>query len=323
MRFGVTGEVSRDRLAQPGMGTWQGLGGCAVYLTLALARLGAEVTFATTIGDDLDPTWIEPLREARVDLHLRRLAGRTAHLELAYDEKGDIARLRFEAGVESRMDAGQLPAELWAADWVLIGTGPRAYQASVIRQADRLGQAVGLSTQREFQGDWASLVELLPHLDVLFINSGEVVDLRGDRLPVGMEALRAVKPDLMCVVTCGARGAFLLHERWLYQVIACPSSIVNTTGAGDAFGAAWLYTFADTEDAAYALRVASAAASLALEGPAHTSLPDWAQIQARLKAWGDTLPVHRWSLASSQAQAALSGEDAHCHRALDRRVRRS
>ncbi len=323
MRFAVTGEVSRDRLSGPGMDPWQGLGGCATYLSLALGRLGADVLFATVAGDDLDPAWLAPLRQAGVDLRLRTLAGPTARLDLAYDQNGDIARLRFEAGVESQMDAGHLPEDFWSADWIIGGTAPRRYQAAVVRRADALGRSVALSTQREFHGEWELLAAILPHLDVLFINSGEVVDLRGDPLPAGLDALRAVHPRLTCVVTCGPRGAFLLHGDRLYRVAACPGPVVNTTGAGDAFAAAWLLTFARTGDPTYALRVASVAASLALRGPAHTTLPHWDQVESRLKECGERLPVEGWPLGSAGARTALAAEDAHCHRALDRRVTRS
>ncbi|GAB4538609.1 MAG: sugar kinase [Anaerolineae bacterium] len=323
MRFGVTGEVSQDRLSQPGVGIWQGLGGCAVYLALGLGRLGAEVIFATAIGDDLNTAWLEPLRQAGVELHLRRLAGPTARLDLAYDHKGDIARLRFVAGVERCLDADQLPSHFWSADWILVGTGPRAYQTSVVQQAHARDRLVSLSTQREFQGAWDSLLALLPHLDVLFINSGEVTGLRGDRLPVGLDALHNANPRMTCVVTCGERGAFLLHNDWLFRVTACPGQIVNTTGAGDAFGAAWLFTFAQARDPAYALRVASVAAALTLEGVAHTSLPDWSRIEGALQDKAASLQVERWPASSAQALAALMAEDAHCHRVLDRRVVRS
>lgn len=322
MRFSVTGEVSRDRLSQPGLGTWEGLGGCAVYLALALGRLGTKVIFATVIGDDLDPTWLEPLVQAQIDLHPRRSPGPTARLDLAYDHKGDIARLRFKAGVESSMDIAQLPANFWLAKWIVVGTAPRRYQAAVIARADEMGRSVGLSTQREFERDWESLAELLPHLDVVFINSGEVVGLRGDRLPEGLDALRVTNPHLTCVVTCGSRGAMVLHDSWLYQVTACPAQIVNTTGAGDAFGATWLFTFAQSGDAGYALQAASAAAALALRGPGHTELPTWTQTEENLRACGKNLLVKRWSITSREALAALAAEDAHCHHTLDRQVTR-
>ncbi len=320
MQFGVTGEISRDRLAQPGLITWQGLGGCAVYLSLALARLGASVTFATVAGDDLDPAWLAPLREAGVDLRLRTLAGPTARLSLGYDQNGDIANLRFDAGVESQLDVSHLAVDFWMADWIVIGTAPRSYQAAVVMRASGLGWPVALSTQREFQGDWDGLAALLPYLDILFANSGEVTGLRGDALPIGMDSLRAGNPALTCVVTCGKRGAFLLHEGRLHHVPACPGNVVNTTGAGDAFNAAWLLCFARTADPAYALKVASAAASLALRGPAHTALPWWDEVRGHLEAHARYLTVESWPFESETAQTALAAEDMHCQHALERQV---
>jgi ribokinase len=323
MRIAVTGEISQDRLSQPGMETWQGLGGCAVYLSLALGRLGADVTFATVGGDDIDPNCLAPLYQAHVRLYILTLSGPTARLELAYDQNGDIAHLRFEAGVEGQMQADQLSADFWSADWITVGTAPRAYQSAVIRRAQELGRAVALSTQREFQEDWPGLAALLPSLDVIFINSGEVVDLCGDRLPVAIEALRAINPHLTCLVTCGRRGVLLLHLGRLYQVAACPGPVVNTTGAGDAFAAAWLLIFSRTGDPTCALRSAAAAASLALRGLAHTTLPTWPEVTKKLADCQTQIPVQSWSIGSSGARSALAAEDNHCHRALDRRVVRS
>jgi ribokinase len=322
MYFGVTGEISRDRLSQPGMETWQGLGGCAAYLALALARLGEAVFFETAVGDDLNSAWLSPFHQAGVEIGARRLSGPTARLELGYDRKGDIAQLRFETGIESQLDVSQVSPRLWSADWILVGTAPRSYQASVIARARGLGRPVAISTQREFQGDWEELMEMLLNLDVLFINSGEVVGLRGDRLPSGLAALRAANPDLTCVVTCGERGALLLHWRQLYRVTACPGQMVNPTGAGDAFAAAWLSTFLCTENPVYALRIASVAAALALHGPAYTSLPNWEEIESELAECGENIRVESWPAASEEARATLQLEDACCHRALDRQVAR-
>jgi sugar/nucleoside kinase (ribokinase family) len=255
-----------------------------------------------------------------VDLHLQALVGPTARLDLVYDQNGDIANLRFDAGVESQLDVSHLAADFWAASWIVVGTAPRSYQAAVVMQADGLGRPVALSTQREFQGDWDRLAAILPHLDILFVNSGEVTGLRGDALPAGINSLRAGNLRLTCVVTCGKRGAFLLHEGRLYQVPACPGNVVNTTGAGDAFNATWLLCFARTGDPAYALKVASAAASLALRSPAHTALPWWYEVRGQLEAQDRYLTVESWPFESDAAQTALAAEDLHCHYPLERRV---
>ncbi|GAG00040.1 unnamed protein product, partial [marine sediment metagenome] len=263
---------SLDRLRNPDGPAWKGLGGCATYLSLALGRLGVQTLFAIVAGDDLPPGSLTPVQEAGVDLRMRRVAGPTARLDITYNQAGDITRLRFDAGVESQLDADSLPDVFWQADWIVVGTAPRSYQQQVIGRADQLGRLVALSTQREFDRDWDALADLLPHLNVLFINSSEVVNLRGDPLPVGLKAMRGLSPGLTCLVTCGQRGALLLHGEQLWKVAACPGPVVQTTGAGDAFAAAWLASWAQGSDVESTLRTASVAAWLALRGPAHTTL---------------------------------------------------
>ena len=318
----MTGEVSLDQLRNPDQPAWQGLGGCATYLSLALGRLGAETLFATVAGDDLLPGSLTPLQEAGVDLRLRRVAGSTARLDITYNQTGDITRLRFDAGVESQLDADFLPDAFWQADWIVVGTAPRSYQQQVIARADEHGRLVALSTQREFDRDWDALGSLLPHLDVLFINSSEVVNLSGDSLQAGLGAIRRLNPRLTCLVTCGQRGALLLHGEQLWRVAACPGPVVQTTGAGVGFAAAWMASWAQGSDVQSALRTASVAASLALRGPAHTTLASPEEIEIRLSQCRHPLPLETWPAESRGAQTVLAAEDAWCHRAVDRKVRR-
>ena len=255
-------------------------------------------------------------------MRLRRVAGSTARLDITYNQVGDIIRLKFETGVESQMDADCLPQAFWHADWIVVGTAPHGYQQQVIGRADGHGRLVALSTQTEFEGEWNVLGSLLPHLDVLFINSSEVVNLRGDSLQAGSQAIRRLNSHLTCLVTCGQRGAILLHGDSLWKVEAYPVPVVDTTGAGDAFAAAWLASWAQGSDIESALRTASVAASLALQGPAHTTLGSAEEIEIRLSQCRHPLPLETWPAESREAQAVLSAEDAWCHRAVDRKVSR-
>jgi sugar/nucleoside kinase (ribokinase family) len=291
-------------------------------LSLALGRLGVQTLFATVAGDDLPSGSLTPLQEAGVDLRLRRVAGPTARLDITYNQAGDIVRLRFETGVESQMDTDWLPEVFWQADWIVVGTAPYSYQQQVIGRADEHGRLVALSTQREFDGDWDALAALLPHLDALFINSSEVVNLGGDSLQAKLQAMRRLNSHLACLVTCGQRGAILLHGDNLWTVAACPGPVVQTTGAGDAFAAAWLASWAQGSEIESALRMASVAASLALRGPAHTTLASAEEIEIRLRQCRHMFPLKTWPAESREAQAVLSAEDAWCHWAVDRKVAR-
>jgi sugar/nucleoside kinase (ribokinase family) len=259
------------------------------------------------------------LEEAGIDLRLRRLPGPTARLDLTYDETGEVAGLKFSPGVECSMDVSWLPSDFWTGDWVVVGTSPHDYQAQVIDRAHSSGRRVSLSTQSEFSQEWEKLAEILPNLDVLFINSREVVSLRGERLAQGLESIRAVNPHLACVLTCGERGAFLLLDQKLWKVPVYPGPVLNTTGAGDAFAAGWLASWTSGLDMPQALSRAAVAASLALRGPAHTTLPDNDRLQREL-ALCPRLSVTSWPAFSEEAMAVLDEEDSQCHYAVERQV---
>jgi len=310
--FSVTGEVSLDRLQQPGQPIWEGLGGCATYLALAMARQGHRVQFVTAGGTDVPDSYLTPLLDAGVDLRLQVLDGPTAHLELRYDREGEIVALRFEGGVEKSLSVQSLPLDFWKADWILVGTAPHDYQNHVVAHGKTAGCRTALSTQGEFDGEWHILQTMLSHLDVLFINSREVVSLRGSSLADELNAMMAVNPHLVCLVTCGERGAFVIQGEEFLWVEACCGPVVNATGAGDTFAATWLGGFVEGLGNETALVKAAVAASIALRKMAHTGIPSQQNVVDEMEMC--RLPeVVRCRLASSTCRQMLMAEDQVCH----------
>ncbi len=320
IRFSVTGEVSLDRLEQPGQVTWHGLGGCATYLSLALARMGGQVMFATVAGRDFVDEWLLPLQQAGIELNLQRLPDTTARLELVYNPEGEIVDLSFCAGVEKQLHMDLLPDNFWARPWVLVGTSPHSFQQQVITRAKQAGQRTVLSTQGEFDDLWHLLAPMVPLLDVLFINSREVVNLRGGGLSAELAHLRHLNPALTLLVTCGRRGAFLIEGQTLWHVDANPAQVVNTTGAGDTFAATFLAAWTGGHPVDVALQQASLAASLTLGQMAHSGIPTRDQVQATGRQHAAL--VRSWPLGSAESNRRLDQEDQHCHHAIDKTVNR-
>lgn len=317
--FSVTGEVSLDRLRQPGLPDWEGLGGCATYLSLALARQGQRVLFATAGGHDVPERFLEPLVSAGIDVRLERRGGHTAHLELDYDRMGEIARLRFESGVEKSLGLTSLPTEFWGSDWILMGTAPHGFQREVVACAKSAVRNTALSTQGEFDGQWDSLRPILPELDVLFINSREVVNLRGATLVDGLLEMCAVNPALSLVVTCGERGAFVFREEWIWWVNAFRGPVVNATGAGDTFAATWLDGFAHGRSMEQALPCAAVAASMTLRDMGHTAIPTRESLDNEMSL-GLLPTVIAWNVGEHACRQALSAEDRFCHWTMPKTV---
>jgi sugar/nucleoside kinase (ribokinase family) len=318
--FSVTGEVSLDRLEQPGEPVWEGLGGCATYLTLVTARQGHRVQFATVSGSDVPDSYLVPLLEAGVDLRLQILNGCTARLALQYDDLGEIVALRFEGGVERDLDVDLLPGEFWGAEWILVGTAPHGFQKQVVTRGRQEGCKTALSTQGEFDGEWDLLFGMLPHLDVLFVNSREVVNLRGGSLIDELGAMKEVNPRLTCLVTCGGRGAFVIQGEDLWWVEACRSPLINATGAGDTFAATWLGGYAEGMGNEVSLVRAAVGASLALRRMAHTGIPGEAELRGEMDQCELPQVLH-WNLADSAGRQALETEDKVCHWKMEKSVK--
>ncbi len=77
--------------------------------------------------------------------------------------------------------------------------------------------------------------------DIIAINHGEAAELVGREGSAGEIAgaaygyLKEKNPDIMLIVTSGKNGAYTGHKERLEFVPALPATVVNTTGAGDAF----------------------------------------------------------------------------------------
>lgn len=115
--------------------------------------------------------------------------------------------------------------------------------------------------------DAGSVANCLTHATLLKISNEEEPLLRAvaGYLPANApvsdapDALFAAHPQLKAVVlTCGARGAILYcRDVAPLSVPAAPAEVVSTVGAGDSFGAAWLYHYLIGDDSLACLEAAT------------------------------------------------------------------
>jgi sugar/nucleoside kinase (ribokinase family) len=124
---------------------------------------------------------------------------------------------------------------------------------------------------------WDGARLVLRNAQALFLSEDDVTDepeVRGwfDLVPVGC-------------VTRGAAGATLFVNGEPYAVPGYPVNVVDPTGAGDVFAAAFLVHYTRTQDAWEAAGFASAAGSLVVEGEGIAAVPDRGGLDARWAAY--------------------------------------
>jgi sugar/nucleoside kinase (ribokinase family) len=116
-----------------------------------------------------------------------------------------------------------------------------------IRHAIRIAEGAGgkisftlsdsFCVERHFD-EWQELVD--NDIDILFGNKTELASLTGaDSFEASIEAMRG-RCEILCA-TRGAQGSVIVTADETIEIPAVPVEVVDTTGAGDQYGAGFLY----------------------------------------------------------------------------------
>lgn len=297
MKILVFGSLNIDRtytvphLVQPGetlAATQMNLycGGKGFNQAVALARAGAEVSFAGAVGEDGDMLADALTAEGIDTKHLLRLPGATGHAVIQVDAEGrnSILILAGANGAITVEDVERTLADFGPEDVVVL-QNEISCVAEIIRQAKSHGLTVALNPS---PCDTLALSYDLTSVDYLLINEGEGCTISGcareeDILPT----LHHRYPHLKVVLTLGERGAWYLDtDGSIAKTDAYRVQTVDTTAAGDTFTGYFLSRLYETGDSGAALRTAAVASGISVSRPgASPSIPRLPEVLTAEVVW--------------------------------------
>jgi fructokinase len=261
------GEILIDRIAEQvgveydRVKSWQSCpGGALANVACGLAKLGTSVSFIGCVGQDPEgEQLIQLLRQEGVDttglqVHPEAM---TRQVYVTRDENGDRTFAKFSGDsntvfADTLMSAAHLPVELFAkADFLVLGTlGLASAETSrAIGRALKLAEdnfvrvIVDVNWRPMFWSNFdqaAQLIRiLLGHTDFLKLTSDEAYFLFRATSPAAIaQALNHLEG---AIVTDGAKECrYFLGDRQSKRAAFSVES-VDTTGAGDAFLAAFIH----------------------------------------------------------------------------------
>jgi len=283
------GEALIDRLGPPGgdpavdRPVDDRLGGAPANVACGLARLGTPVAFAGRLGQDaIGEAFLRLFAERGVDTALlQQDAARPTRIVLVRRARNGERQFQGFAGDEGAGFADQAlePAALPQAQWLVIGTLPLAAPTSAsallsaVQQAQSQGTAIALdvnwrptfwdaTADPEAGPSTAAKAAIQPLLDqaaLIKVAREEARWLFNTDDPGAIRQALPQRPDV--VVTDGAAPVrWQLGEESGQQAAFQPLTVLDTTGAGDAFTAGLLHRW----DAAPQQRIRFAAACGAL-----------------------------------------------------------
>lgn len=237
-------------------------GGSAANTARSFAALGGRASLICVTGQDpLAGRLLASVRAAGVVVHAVRARGRTPRLLALIDEQGE------RSFVTDRSVADQLPPQRLKTAWLARVDGVHIPAYSLLNGS--LPQAARAAAQAVHAAGGTVSVDLASHRPLLAHGRGAALD-----------AIRAVEPDLVLANTSEAaaltglrpvRGSMALDERMLeaaplaiikqglsgcrivwragtsesalaIDVATRPIAASDTTGAGDAFDAGFMYS---------------------------------------------------------------------------------
>ena len=256
----------------------QSAGGQTATAMVALRRLGLKTAYAGRFGsdpagvfgfqtlkdDDVNVDFVEVVEGARNQIAFITIDARSGERTIVWDRDERLAYKRDEAPTEF----GSLGKVLH-----LDAHDPPACVA-VAKAARESGTIVSADIDNVYEG----LPELLPLIDIM-IGSKEF-----PRRVTGVTDTRAALVELknrfgcsLVGMTIGAAGAVVYHEGGFIESpgFEAPGACRDTTGAGDAFHAGFLYGFLTGEDIEASMKLGNAVAAIKCSAlGARTALPN-------------------------------------------------
>jgi sugar/nucleoside kinase (ribokinase family) len=221
------------------------LGSSSAITAARLAALGADVDFSGIVGDDDFGRFVlQQLREFGVATEYVRKVGISTGVTIALTYNRDRALLTYP-GTIAAYDGRELTRDHLAPYHHLhvgaffLQTGLQPALPGLFKLAHETGLTTSLDVGWDPEEQWLAnshLAATLQHTDVFLPNEDEAAALAGD-----IHELAALVHG-MVIVKRGSQGAAAYDRTGeLATVPSLPVSVVDTTGAGDAFNAGFLY----------------------------------------------------------------------------------
>lgn len=248
-------------------------GGSAGNTMACLASLGGKGAYIGKVADDrVGGKFEKSLQDMGVDFDVPPLVGDTStgRCMILVSDDGDRTMNTF-LGAAVELTPDDINEEYIGKGQVLYLEGylydqPQAMEAflKACRAAQTAGRRVALSLSDPFCVDrhrqaFRNLVNL--HVDILFANEDEIKSLY--QVETVEEACDMVSKECaVAAITCADKGSIIINSGTKTEVSAeAVENVVDTTGAGDAYAAGFLYGFTQGKDMAECGRLGSIAAA--------------------------------------------------------------
>ena len=251
-------------------------GGKGFNQAVALAKAGLDISFAGAIGKD-GLFLQEYLQSIGIDTaHIQVLDVPTGHAIIQVDAEGRNSIFLYGGANQAITEEhiNQVLSHFQAGDYILL-QNEISLGEIILRKAHEKGMHIILNPSPISSELLAWPLELV---DWFILNEVEGRDLTGCTDPDAiLDGLLARFSSAHIVLTMGDKGSIYADAACRIHQNAIPAHVVDTTAAGDTFTGYFFAAMLSGKTTADTLRIAAAAASLAIAKPGAAKSIPWAK----------------------------------------------
>ncbi|MEV8181383.1 carbohydrate kinase family protein [Specibacter sp. NPDC078692] len=244
------------------------LGGSAGNLAVRCAGLELTTRLVSRVGDDSSLLILEAeLDRPRLESHLLRTAGTVSGMTVAVEAPGQDRAFLSSLGPMAAMSPSDVAEQMLESSFLALAgyfllPGLQGHALlELFQRAKAAGAQTVLDTGWPPQG-WTDetrteVLLTMDEVDIFLPNDDELHGLAGHTNTERAARELAVSTDTLVVVKMGARGAGVATPlgEW-FECPAAPVPVIDSTGAGDGFNAAFLVSLERGAAMAHALAAA-------------------------------------------------------------------
>ena len=269
----------------------QGAGGQTATAMVALQRLGMRTAYAGRFGSDAEGKFgLASIKAEGVDLEFAEVieGARNQIAFIIIDARNGERTIIWNRDERLAYQAAEAPLELASRGRVLHLD---AHDPPACARMAQAAGAAGAIVSADIDNIYAGLPELLPLIDILIVSKEFPHRLTGiDDERASLVELKARYGCAIVGMTLGQRGAIVYCQGQFLEspAFAVPGGCRDTTGAGDAFHAGFIYGLLRGEDIETSLQLAHATAALKCRSlGARSSLPNANELNGFLRLCTD------------------------------------
>ncbi|MFA6161445.1 MAG: carbohydrate kinase family protein [Patescibacteria group bacterium] len=238
-------------------------GGGATNAAVTFSRFGLSTACICAVGQDQNgKSIIEVLKKEKVDFSgIQEIENKQTNFSVIILAGTGQRSILVHRGAASDLHTDQIVWRRMRSRWTYLTSlgGDMKKNRDIIAQCTKRKSSIAWNPGNgELQKGLATLKPLIEQVDILIVNREEAAMLAkqdSKNLKTIIKELKGL-PKTALLITDGPRGAYVYDNasKKLWTSPALPGKRINTTGAGDAFGSAFVAAYIKTENCVDGLR---------------------------------------------------------------------